>query len=261
MTQELDVDSLWDFEDPAASLARFRTTAAEAPEPTRSVLLSQAARALGLLGRLDEASAQLDALPTTDQQVRVRIALERGRLLRSSGAEGSREGAEAAFHVAAELSQSPRDDVMAGLHVDALHMVALLPERPSEQLAATRNALHAAESLPFPRARRWQAPLLNNLGFAQHEAGDDRAALESFEQALVLRQEAAALAGEEGTRPGSPQRRAVQVARWCRGWALRQLGRTDEALAVQRELGAELATDGIDDRYVAEELALLEGRG
>jgi hypothetical protein len=41
------------------------------------------------------------------------------------------------------------------------------------------------------------------------------------------------------------------------GWALRNLGRRDEALAVQRALKDELASLGAEDPYVDEELALL----
>ena len=45
---------------------------------------------------------------------------------------------------------------------------------------------------------------------------------------------------------------------WMVAWALRHLGRTEEALAVQRGLRAELDAAGLDDPYVDEELALLE---
>ena len=45
------------------------------------------------------------------------------------------------------------------------------------------------------------------------------------------------------------------------GWALRHLGRTEEALAVQRELKADLDAAGEQDPYVDEELALLTPDG
>jgi hypothetical protein len=41
-------------------------------------------------------------------------------------------------------------------------------------------------------------------------------------------------------------------------WSLRNLGRHDEALAMQRALKADLAAAGASDPYVEEELALLE---
>jgi hypothetical protein len=42
-------------------------------------------------------------------------------------------------------------------------------------------------------------------------------------------------------------------------WTLRLLGRSGEALAAQRVLKAELVADGVEDPYVDEEIALLEG--
>jgi hypothetical protein len=78
------------------------------------------------------------------------------------------------------------------------------------------------------------------------DAEDWPAALATFEEALAARERI----GEVGT---------TRVARWMVGWALRNLGRTDEALAVQRALKAELEADGQEDPYVDEELALLGG--
>jgi hypothetical protein len=42
------------------------------------------------------------------------------------------------------------------------------------------------------------------------------------------------------------------------GWTLRLMGRTDDALAVQRRLKDELRAEGAEDPYVDEELSLLE---
>ncbi len=49
----------------------------------------------------------------------------------------------------------------------------------------------------------------------------------------------------------------LRIARWMVAWALRNLGRTGEALAIQRELKVELLTAGEVDPYVDEELDLL----
>jgi len=51
----------------------------------------------------------------------------------------------------------------------------------------------------------------------------------------------------------------VRIARWMVAWALRNLGRTGEALAIQRELKAELVSAEEEDTYVDEELQLLTG--
>ena len=95
-------------------------------------------------------------------------------------------------------------------------------------------------------ARNWDASLLNNLGMTHADAGEWPAALAAFEEALVARERI----GDAGR---------TRVARWMVGWALRNLGRTDEALAVQTALKAELDAIGEEDPYVDEELALLDG--
>ena len=95
-------------------------------------------------------------------------------------------------------------------------------------------------------ARDWDASLLNNLGMVHADAGDWPAALAAFEQALAARERI----GDAGR---------TRVARWMVGWALRNLGRTEEALAVQTALKAELDAVGEEDPYVDEEMALLLG--
>ena len=77
------------------------------------------------------------------------------------------------------------------------------------------------------------------------DAGDFAAALAKFEEALAARE-----------RIGDPNR--TRVARWTVAWALRNLGRHDEALEIQRALKAELDAAGLSDPHVDEELALLE---
>ena len=67
---------------------------------------------------------------------------------------------------------------------------------------------------------------------------------------------AAALAARE--RIGVPA--DIRVARWMVAWVLRLQGRTDDALAIQRDLKAELDAAGASDPYVEEELALLRPR-
>ncbi|MEA2168408.1 MAG: hypothetical protein QOF76_1708 [Solirubrobacteraceae bacterium] len=215
------VDDLWDFDDPTGSEQRFRSAAA--------VALTQAARALGLLERYDEGHAVLDAIESDDAEVGVRVLLERGRLLRSAGAPT----AEPFEHAAAAAGAAGLQE----LRVDALHMLAMLPEAPAEQIAANQAALAEAGGT------KWEASLLNNLGCAQVDAEDLPAALATFERALAVRE----ARGEE---------RPIQIARWMVGWTLRLLGRTDEALAIQTALKAEV---GDTDPYVDEELALLQG--
>jgi tetratricopeptide (TPR) repeat protein len=138
-----------------------------------------------------------------------------------------------------------REAGLEALHVDALHMVALVAP-VEEQQRLTEEALTVARASTQPAARDWDASLLNNLGMVHADAGDWPTALATFEEALSARE-----------RIGDPGR--TRVARWMVGWALRNLGRTDEALAVQTALKAELEAAGEEDPYVDEELGLLRG--
>jgi tetratricopeptide (TPR) repeat protein len=132
---------------------------------------------------------------------------------------------------------------MDALLVDALHMVALVVPA-DEQTALLDEALEAARASSDPAARRWEASLLNNLGMTLAEAGEWEKALALFEQALAARR----VMGKVGD---------VRIARWMVAWALRNLGRSVEALAIQRDLKAELLAAEEEDPYVDEELQLL----
>lgn len=235
----VDFAALWDFDDPAGSERRFRDAASAASGGDRLLLQTQVARALGLQQRYDEGHAVLDAVDCDDVEVGVRVELERGRLLRSAG---DPDAAGSHFSAAAELASGGTSEV---LHVDALHMAALVaPE--AEQVARTLEALAVARASVDVAARNWDAALLNNLGMTHADAGRWDDALTAFEAALTARQ-----------RIG--ERDPIRVGHWMVGWALRNLGRTDEALAVQRTLKADLDSTGDTDPYVDEELALLQG--
>jgi tetratricopeptide (TPR) repeat protein len=229
-----DLRALWDFDDPAGSERRLRAAADVAEGTERLVLLTQVARALGLQERYDDAHALLDQLSVGDGEVAARVSLERGRLLRSAG---DPEAARPHFEAAVQAEQDE-------LRVDALHMVALVAPA-EERIAINERALAIARSSGDPAARRWDASLLNNIGMVHAEAGDWPDALAAFDRALAARERI----GEDAQ---------TRVARWMVAWALRHLGRTAEALAIQRALKAELDALGDSDPYVDEELALLD---
>lgn len=230
--------ALWDLDDPAGSERRFREAAERASGDERDIFLTQAARACGLQGSYDEGHDLLDSLARSAPEVAVCVALERGRLLRSAGRPDS---ARPYFEEAADAATSAGLDA---LKVDALHMLALVvPDE--ERIAVNEQALTLARGSDDPAARDWDASIFNNIGMAHADDGDFAAALESFNDALAARE-----------RIGDPGR--TRIARWMVAWALRNLGRTSEALAMQRELKAELEAAGAQDPYVDEELALLE---
>lgn len=234
----IDPLPFWDFEDPVTSERRFREQAERASSDEAEAWLTQAARALGLQGRYDEGHALLDGLVAEGPVVAAHAELERGRLLCSTGAP---EAARPHFEEAAALAA---DAGAEALRVDALHMVALAAT-PADQVPLTLAALEVARASRDQAARDWDASLLNNLGMARVDAGDLVAALEAFEEALQARRRI-----DDDTR--------TRVARWMVGWCLRLLGRTDEALEVQRGLRDELRATGGHDVFVDEELALLE---
>jgi tetratricopeptide (TPR) repeat protein len=204
----------------------------------RDVLLTQVARALGLQERFDEAFALLDSIADSDPEVHVRVLLERGRLINSSG------NPILAIPVFAEAFGPAWEANLEFLAIDAMHMEAIVA--PAEmQDALNGQALGFAERARDPRARRWRGSVLNNMGWAAFERGDLDAALGRFKAALVARQEA-------GRKP------EIDVARWCIGRTLRAMGRLQEALAIQQALAAEHAAAGTPDQFVQEELAELE---
>ncbi|MFL5944830.1 MAG: tetratricopeptide repeat protein [Gaiellaceae bacterium] len=171
---------LWDFDDLDATETRLTAQLeAETTDEGRAELLTQLARVAGLRDDFGGCEALLQqAEPLAgDGVARVRIELERGRKVRSSG-----DGAAAVplFESAFERARALREFWLAG---DAAHMVAI---SDSDQMEAwTRRGLELAES--EPDAAYWAGPLLNNLGWHYYEAGDYDRALETFERALEVR--------------------------------------------------------------------------
>jgi tetratricopeptide (TPR) repeat protein len=173
---------LWDFQDVDASEARLREQLErEESNAGRAEVLTQLARVHSLRDEFDECEEllqQAQSLAGEDGLVLVRVDLERGRKLRSSG-DGAAAAAmfEGAFGGACELGEY----WFAG---DAAHMAAI--SVPEKMVEWTERGLELACSQPD--AAYWAGPLLNNLGWHSFEAGDYEHALEVFERALEARQ-------------------------------------------------------------------------
>ncbi len=171
---------LWDFEDVAATESRLRQQLDhEESNAGRAEVLTQLARVHSLRDEFDECEALLqeaEAL-SDDPLVRVRVDLERGRRLRSSG-----DGAAAApvFESAFERACEAREFWFAG---DAAHMVAI--SVPEQMVEWTERGLALADA--EEDASYWAGPLLNNLGWHYYEAGEYALALDVFERALEVR--------------------------------------------------------------------------
>lgn len=236
----IDIDSFWEYADPAASEERFRAALSSAQGDERLELLTQIARTYGLRRRFDEAHAVLSEvepqLATAGPRPRVRYLLERGRTFNSSG---EMEKARPLFVEAWEQGVAAR---LEGLAVDAAHMVAITYAGTPEAVEWNRQGLELARRSEDGKARSLIPAMLNNSAWDLHTMG-------RFDEALSLFEEAQA----EWTARGKPNQ--IQIAKWSVARCLRSLGRYDEALAIQRALDAEHRAAGTVDGYVFEELA------
>ncbi len=243
MMGKTDIETLWDYNDPAGSETKFRALLADVTQETdkafQAEVLTQIARAQGLQREFDDANAtlhQAQAMVDPDMHLaKVRLLVERGRVFNSSG---SADKAKPLFIKAWELASGEGID---GLAVDAAHMMAIV-ESGDEALMWNQKALDLANSSPEPDAQRWKGSLCNNIGWSHHSNGDYDKALAYFEQALQHRQ-------AQGKADG------IRIARWCFARCLRSLDRLEEALAIQRELEQQIADTKNPDGYVYEELA------
>jgi tetratricopeptide (TPR) repeat protein len=234
------LDDLWDFQNPAASEERFRAFLESSQDAAfRAEVLTQVARAEGLQGKFDEANATLDRAETLAPEdasaVRVRLQLERGRVLNSAGKPAE---SRSYFIDALALAEDSGEDHYA---VDAAHMLGIV-DPPSEQIAWSEKALKIARASKDPRAQRWLGPLYNNLGWSYHDTGHYERALELFESALSWYR-------------ANGNAKQIHVARWSVARAKRSLNQTEAALEMQQELLKDLDAIGETDGYVYEELA------
>ena len=238
MTEPGELDTLWDFADPAGSEQRFRVVLARTREEDLAEVLTQIARAQGLQRRFDEADRTLDeadaALRPGDERARIRVLLERGRIA-NTARRGDRGAAR--FEEAWERARGAREDALA---VDAAHMLGIV-ETGETAWSWNERAMELARSSPEPAARRWVGSLANNMAWARHGDGACDEALTLFRLAL-----------EERRREGRAAE--VRIARWSVARCLRSLGRLDEALAEQEALRSELDALGEADGYVDEEI-------
>jgi tetratricopeptide (TPR) repeat protein len=235
-----DFDSLWDYDDPAASEARFRELLPTVTDPQRNLQLqTQIARALGLQHKFAEAHKVLDRVeqaaplpPLTE----VRYLLERGRVFNSSG---SPDKARPLFHQAWEEARAAALDSFA---VDAAHMIAIV-EPPDSALEWNAKAIALAEASTDPRARNWLGSLYNNVGWTWYDKAEYAKALDCFQRDLAWFVE----------RNREPQAR---IARYSIGKTWRAMGRLDDALKIQQECRREIEDKKLKpDGYVFEEIA------
>jgi len=236
----IDIDSFWEYGEPAASEERFRNAMALATGDERLELLTQIARTYSLRKRFDDAHHLLDEieLQLSDAGTRphVRYLLERGRTYNSSG---EKDKARSLFTQAWERASTFG---LEGLAVDAAHMVAITHMGTPEAITWNQRGLSVARPSQDPKARALIPAMLNNTAWDLHDSGRFKEALPMFEEALA----------EWMTRQQPEQ---IRVAKWSVARCLRSLGRYSEALAIQTRMEAEHREAGTVDGFVFEEMA------
>ena len=239
--QATTIAGLWNFSNPSESEQRFCDAMADARGDLRLELETQIARTYSLRKRFDDAHRLLDEIEPRLQDAglkpRLRYLLERGRTFNSSG---DKARARPLFLRAWELARAGEEEDLA---IDAAHMVAIV-EGGEKALEWNLMALPLATSAKDVEARRWKAPLLNNIGYELKVLGRYDEALGYLEQALVAYE-------ERGDKD------AIRVAHWMIANTLRMLRKFAAALAIQLRLEKEFAADGRVDGYVLEEIAEL----
>jgi len=242
----LDFDSLWDYDRPAETRARFIEALARADkEADLSYYLqlqTQIARTYGLEEMFDSAHQVLDEVASQLgdglELARVRYLLERGRAINSSGRPAE---SIPLFTEAFGLADSLGAEFYA---IDAAHMIAIAAESRDERMKWNQTGLGIAEKSSDQRARGWLGSIYNNVGWDYHDHGEYQQALDMFEKALAAREK-------------SGKEKPIRIAKWCVARAYRSLGRVDEALVIQSELEKEGEASGDPDGFVFEELGEL----
>ncbi|MGB2816424.1 MAG: hypothetical protein WBC37_04315 [Burkholderiaceae bacterium] len=238
MSDAIDIESFWEYGDPAASEARFRAQLPKATPDEQLELLTQIARTHSLRRQFDTAHALLDDverhLGDAGPAVRARYFLERGRTFNSAGDKGR---AAKLFEQAWSTASTAR---LEGLAVDAAHMLAIV-EPPSSAAQWTKRGLELARASTDKKARGLLPALLNNHAWNLHDEG-------RHEEALAVFREAETAWHATGRQPQG------RIATWSVARALRALKRHDEALELQLRLERDWQAAGEADGYVFEEI-------
>lgn len=248
----INVDELWDYQDPEASEGRFRDALENASTTDRLILNTQIARTFSLRSEFGKAESLLREIEKSvksadSAEVFCRFHLESGRTLvsgtrpASADEQDRTDRARSHYARAFEIAESNELDALA---IDAVHMMAFVDSTPDAQLSWARQGLAIALQSTQPSAQNWEASLRNNIGYAHHQLGNYEDALVEFELAVTLREQL----GSEWQ---------IHVAHWMVAWTLRHLDRIDEATDIQHQLEAKRQAIGKPDAYVFEELAAL----
>ena len=251
LAMAIDLQPLWDFSNPQLSEQRFRAELAKSTGDDALIFTTQIARTYGLRKDFNRAQAILTEIepkiPSAGAEARARFDLEYGRTLASAThppetqTDATKALARARFESARSTARAAKLDALA---IDAIHMLAFVDTAPADQRKWAQAALAVVEASDQAAAKKWEASVRNNLGYALHQLGQYEEALVQFKQALAIR--------DRGTNAV-----ATRTAHWMIAWTLRALKRNDEALAIQLRLEREGELAKQPDPYVFEELEIL----
>lgn len=202
---------------------------AEAPSAEKTTLseldkaqiTTQIARTTGSQGGFEEAHQLLDEadsvynanIASADASMqyefailKTRLELERGRVYNSGGMPERAAphflaacNVVAATHISTQ-GESPSSEseaaaeVLSYLHVDALHMLAIVSPSNESRASYAQQGIAIARELEqggkgHRRSRSWLGPLLNNLGWETAEAGNFKRAIDILAEAVEVRRE------------------------------------------------------------------------
>jgi tetratricopeptide (TPR) repeat protein len=234
-----DLDTIWNYQDPEASEARFRALLPRAKEQRayHIELLTQLARSVCLQRRYDDAHAILDeaeACLTDDlRRPRLRCHLERSRILNDTG------------HPQASIAQAQKardiGDEIGELHLtaDALHMIAYVVPDDEEAIHWHDVAIEFCEAhVADERMRRWLSTLYINVG-------DKYEALGRFAEGIDSVNEGIDVAEKLGLTTKVLRARCL----------LARLHRLDDRLAQAKTMIESVRNAGFAEGWVHEELA------
>lgn len=251
LAMAIDLATLWDFSNPQVSEQRFRSELAKVSGDDALILTTQIARTYGLrkdFGRAQAVLTQIEPkIPSAGAEARARFALEYGRTLSSAThpaetqTDANKALARTRYEAALAIAREAKLDALA---IDAIHMLAFVDTAPVDQLKWAQTALAVVDASDQPAAKKWEASIRNNLGYALHQLGRYDEALMQFKLALAVRERSA-------------NAEATRTAHWMIAWTLRVMKRTDEALAIQLRLEREGDLAKQPDPYVFEELEIL----
>ncbi|MFL5813925.1 MAG: hypothetical protein ACJ763_10145 [Bdellovibrionia bacterium] len=256
LTQFRNLDQLWNPADLPASEAAFRALLPEAEKMSAQIagahgsdqwiiieLLSMIGRAEALQQKFTEARASLDQAEKllNEQQASYRLAskirwlIERGRLYIL---EKTPYPARKLFAEAWTLAINSGEDYFA---VEIAQLLATTEPQKVQQEWILR-AIKIAEESPLQKTKQWLGGLYTSLAWKYFDLREYEKALETFQTALRHHK-------ATGTA------REFFVAQWSIGKVLRSLGKTAEALEIQKALLSQLGIGGERDGRLYEELA------